>query len=169
MTKTNLNLESGKVVAFDFDGVIHKYSEGWKDGSIYDEPNMEMLDLIRLLQLANIPCVIISTREPNQIKEWWDKQGFTIMAKPLCFETRFFNDCTYVGITNRKIPAQLYIDDRAYRYTGQTAKEFLIDCSKNETGQAESEEVEQKLIYEKIKNMGTREILKVMDNYKKGE
>lgn len=35
--------------------------------------------------------------------------------------------------------------------------------------QAESEEVEQKLIYEKIKNMGTREILKVMDNYKKGE
>lgn len=169
MTKTNLNLESGKVVAFDFDGVIHKYSEGWKDGSIYDEPNMEMLDLIQLLQLANIPCVIISTREPNQIKEWWDKQGFTIMAKPLCFETRFFNDCTYVGITNRKIPAQLYIDDRAYRYTGQTAKEFLIDCSKNETGQAESEEVEQKLIYEKIKNMGTREILKVMDNYKKGE
>lgn len=169
MTKTNLNLESGKAVAFDFDGVIHKYSEGWKDGSIYDEPNMEILNLILLLQLANIPCVIISTREPNQIKEWWDKQGFTIMAKPLCFETRFFNDCTYVGITNRKIPAQLYIDDRAYRYTGQTAKEFLIDCLKNETGQAESEEVEQKLIYEKIKNMGTREILKVMDNHHRGE
>ena len=135
----DLNLESGKVVAFDFDGVIHKYSEGWKDGSIYDEPNMEILDLILLLQLVNVPCVIISTREPNQIKEWWDKQGFTVMAKPLCFEAKFFNDCTYVGITNRKIPAQLYIDDRAYRYTGQTAKEFLIDCSKNETGQAESE------------------------------
>ena len=135
-----LNLEKEKTVAFDFDGVIHKYSEGWKDGSIYDEPNMEILDLILLLQLANIPCVIISTREPNQIKEWWDKQGFTIKAKPLRSETKFFNDCTYVGITNRKIPAQLYIDDRAYRYTGQTAKEFLIDCSKNETGQAESED-----------------------------
>ena len=126
-----LNLEQGKAVAFDFDGVIHKYSEGWKDGSIYDKPNMEILDLILSLQLANIPCVIISTREPNQIKEWWDKQGFTIMAKPLCFETKFFNDCTYVGITNRKIPAQLYIDDRAYRYTGQTAKEFLIDQKKS--------------------------------------
>lgn len=136
----DLNLEQGKAVAFDFDGVIHKYSEGWKDGSIYDEFNKDVLDLMLILQLLKIPCVIISTREPNQIKEWWDKQGFTIMAKPLCFETKFFNDCTYVGITNRKIPAQLYIDDRAYRYTGQTVKEFLIDCSINETGQAESEE-----------------------------
>ena len=138
----NLNLEQGKAVAFDFDGVIHKYSEGWKDGSIYDKPNMEILNLILLLQLAKIPCVIISTRDPNQIKEWWDKQGFAIIVKPLCFETKFFNDCTYVGITNRKIPAQLYIDDRAYRYTGQSVKEFLIDNSKrkNESEQAESEE-----------------------------
>ena len=128
----DLNLEKGKAVAFDFDGVIHKYSEGWKDGSIYDEPNMEILDLILLLQLAHIPCVIISTREPNQIKEWWDRQGFTIIAKPLCFETKFFNDCAYVGITNRKIPAQLYIDDRAYKYTGQSVKEFLIDNSTTE-------------------------------------
>lgn len=125
----NINLEEGKAVAFDFDGVIHKYSRGWQDGSIYDEPNKDVLDLMLILQLMKIPCVIISTREPNQIKEWWDKQGFTIVAKPLCFETKFFNDCTYVGITNRKIPAQLYIDDRAYKYTGQTVKEFLIDCS----------------------------------------
>lgn len=126
----DFNLEPWKAVAFDFDGVIHKYSEGWKDGSIYDEPNKDMLDLMLTLQRMKIPCVIISTREPNQIKEWWDKQDFPIMAKPLPFETKFFNDCTYVGITNRKIPAQLYIDDRAYKYTGQTAKEFFTDLSK---------------------------------------
>jgi len=124
----NLKLEPGKVVAFDFDGVIHRYSEGWKDGSIYDKFNKDIMELIWTLLVMKIPCVIISTRDPGQIKEWWDKQGFIMRAKVLPFETKFFTDCSYVGITNRKIPAQLYIDDRAYRYTGQTIKEFLTDC-----------------------------------------
>lgn len=128
-TTYNIVLEEGKTVAFDFDGVIHKYSKGWQDGSIYDEPNKDVLDLMLILQIMKIPCVIISTREPEQIKEWWDKQGITLKAKVLDWNTCFYNDCSCVGITNRKIPAQLYIDDRAYRYTGQTVQEFLTDCA----------------------------------------
>lgn len=124
-----LGLVEGQAVSFDFDGVIHKYREGWKDGSIYDEVNQEAIELMLLLKLSGIPVVIISTREPEQIKEWWDKQGFVLEVKVLGKKKMFHKTCDYVGITNRKIPAQLYIDDRAYKYEGQTAKQVIKDLT----------------------------------------
>lgn len=124
-----VNLKESHTVAFDFDGVIHKYSKGWQDGSIYDEVNVDVLDIINTLMMNNIPCIIMSTRDPQQIKDWWNEQGFDIKTKVLDFNTVFYNDCDYLGITNRKIAAQLYIDDRAYRYTGQNTDEFLYDLT----------------------------------------
>ena len=44
----------------------------------------------------------------------------------------FWNDLKYIGVTNRKLPAQLYIDDRAYKYTGQTVKQFILDNSEED-------------------------------------
>lgn len=41
----------------------------------------------------------------------------------------FWNELNLIGVTNRKLPAQLYIDDRAYKYTGQTMKQFILDNS----------------------------------------
>ena len=131
----NLKLEQGKAVCFDFDGVIHKYREGWKDGSIYDIDNYEMIKLISFLQNAKIPVFICSTREPEQIKIWWINQKINIPITVIKDET-FWNDIFVVGVTNRKLPAQLYIDDRAYKYDGQTMKEFIVENS----GLLESEE-----------------------------
>ena len=124
----NLKLEQGKAVCFDFDGVIHKYREGWKDGTIYDIDNYEMIKLISFLQNAKIPVFICSTREPEQIKNWWINQKINIPITVIDDET-FWNDLFVVGVTNRKLPAQLYIDDRAYKYDGQTMKDFIIENS----------------------------------------
>lgn len=122
-----LKLKEGQAVAFDFDGVIHKYSKGWQDGSIYDEYNGKVIDLILLLQLMNIPVFILSAREPKQIKDWWDKQGFTIPCDVVSDNCVFWNDTKTVGVTNKKLVAQVYVDDRAYKYTGQTPQNFLRD------------------------------------------
>lgn len=132
-----LDLKEGSTVAFDFDGVIHKYREEWKDGSIYDEPNRDIVELMKYLCSWGVPCVIMSTRNPEQIKEWWDKQNFGIEAEvlkpdkgePVNTDNLFYTRTTVIGITNMKIPAQMYIDDRAYRYEGQHILKILCDLT----------------------------------------
>lgn len=121
----DVNLKPGQAVAFDFDGVIHKYSEGWKDGKIYDTYNPDVLDLMLVLMNLSIPVFILSTRNPHQILAWWQQQGFKMEAAMIAPSQKFWTNCNIVGITRIKLPAQLYIDDRGYKYTGQNVKEFL--------------------------------------------
>lgn len=105
-----------KTVAIDFDGVIHKYSEGWKDGSAYDVPMDDTRASIELLIKSGYRVVIFSTRDPIQIQAWFEThlpEFRTAIMEP---HERFWNNEGIIGITRHKPVAFAYIDDRAIRF-----------------------------------------------------
>ena len=117
---------SKNAVAFDFDGVIHKIKAGEPIQEPSGDPNMEVIETMYELNKMGIPVFILTSRAPNQVIEWFNDQGFKLKAKLIPKDTFFFNETDYVGVTNRKLPAQLYIDDRAYSYNGQSKKDLLM-------------------------------------------
>lgn len=93
-----------KTIVFDFDGVIHKYSKGWQDGTIYDTANDNIKEVIKELRSNGYEVVIVSTRCSteegiNNINKWL--QNNSIVVDKVCKE---------------KPPALVYVDDRAICY-----------------------------------------------------
>ena len=105
------------LLCLDFDGVIHHYRQGYKDGSIYDQPVPGVKEAIqKYLEVFDI--VIFSARANTQkgrkeMREWLKK-----------------HDLPLLPLTSEKPPAFLTIDDRAVTFDGtfpdtETLEEFV--------------------------------------------
>lgn len=105
-------------IALDFDGVIHRYSKGWQNGEIYDDMIEGTKEFIEAQFAAGNSVVVISTRDPDQIVPWLARELWTIPVVTLPDGEKFWNTIGVVAVTNRKIPAFMYIDDRAYKFEG---------------------------------------------------
>lgn len=107
-------------IALDFDGVIHKYSKGWNDGTCYDDPFDGVLEAIASL-LKDYNVFILSTRPPEQIYNWLCQKKppfpFRRITEDDTKDSPYWNPrVPVVGITNRKLVAKVYVDDRALLY-----------------------------------------------------
>lgn len=121
-------------IAMDFDGVIHKYRDGWLDGEIYDELNLKILDLMKELMDRGCSVVIVTTRDRKQVKKHFDMLNdvpapdlIPFRYKTLPLWTKFYNKLGVVGITNRKVAAHVTIDDRAIRFDAKRKKRLTAD------------------------------------------
>lgn len=112
---------ANRTVVFDFDGVIHKYRNGWQDGSIYDEYNEDIIKIMYSLMTSGYSVAIVSTRDPVQISDWWNRHQFPMQAVPYINNVKFWSNTEYVGVFNQKIPAMVYIDDRGLTFKGDTS------------------------------------------------
>lgn len=105
-----------KTIAIDFDGVIHAYSRGWGDGTCYDVPVAGSGAAIKKL-LKEYRVFILSTRDTEQIAVWMGKYFPDIPCGKVPDSEPFWNLDHVVGVTNRKLAAIAYIDDRGIRFT----------------------------------------------------
>jgi len=116
---------STKRLLIDFDRIIHQYTDGWSDGTIYDVPVHNAIDSIKKLQDEGWEIVIFTTRskygdERNyRIQDWLEEiHGFETQCIGLIDNVNNIElKKNQLLITNTKIPAMAIIDDRAIRFT----------------------------------------------------
>lgn len=99
-------------IAVDFDGVIHRYGKGWHDGTIYDEPMPGAREALARIH-SRYRVVILTTRvnpglhgggeQLASVEAWLADNGFV--------KGEHFDE-----VTHEKVPALVYIDDRALHF-----------------------------------------------------
>lgn len=104
-----------QTLAIDFDGVIHGYSQGWHDGTIYDPPIPGALEALYDLHLQGYELVVFTAREeaqPNEVLDWLDVQ--IVKARE---DGRLPPGAKIpLTVTSKKPIASIYVDDRALRF-----------------------------------------------------
>jgi hypothetical protein len=95
-----------RTVAVDFDGVLHSYTSGWTGYRPLDGPEPGALAFVEGLIGSGYAVVVMSSRADHPagvagIRGWLAEHGFPALR-----------------VTNLKVAAVAYIDDRGVGYRG---------------------------------------------------
>ena len=103
-----------KTVVFDFDGVIHSYTSGWKGINVIPDPPVHGIKLvIDTLRDMGYRVVVVSTRCAE------------ISGELAICDYLMRNGIHVDGVRMEKPPALVYVDDRAICFDGHA--DTLID------------------------------------------
>ena len=135
-----------RTVGVDFDGVIHSYEKGWHDGTIYGTPIEGAFDALERLQKQYAVFVhttrdadlvaqwivvksmgrFVCKTQPYGLPwhTWFYDDGVAHNGKPAAYawslpqdvQPTFWDDQEHLLVSNRKLPAIAYIDDRGIRF-----------------------------------------------------
>lgn len=96
-------------VALDFDGVIQMKPP---PGELHGPPVPGALEAIRYL-MSKYPVCILTARDVEEVIPWLQGHGFRTDRDN---GDTFWQIMGVLLVTNRKIPAAIYVDDRGLRF-----------------------------------------------------
>ena len=110
--KDMVSKQDKNVIAIDFDGVIHKNSKGFHDGTVYDEPIEDVKKGLEYLSKSYKLVIYSCKANPNRplingktgvelMWDWLDKHSLK----------DYIDDISY-----EKPNAKYYIDDKAIKF-----------------------------------------------------
>ena len=110
------------IICVDFDGVIHSYSKGWQDGTIYDSMVPGFLEWA-IKASASFQICIFSSRSlnPDKLKEmqtWLKRQIGSHFVHPEVSDAEIENIFNLFYFVSHKPAAFVTIDDRAITFKG---------------------------------------------------
>jgi ribonucleotide monophosphatase NagD (HAD superfamily) len=105
--------ENEHQIAIDFDGVIHRNSKGFHDGTVYDTPVDGSIDAIKWFYQNGYDIVIFTAKVKPDRPLVNGKTGQELVWEWL---TKYGIDTYIKEITCEKPRALVYIDDKGMRF-----------------------------------------------------
>lgn len=95
-----------KRICVDLNGVLDTY-RGWQGEVTWHPPRPGAAEFLAALTERGYEVVVLTTRDPQAVRKWLARHG---LARHVA------------RVTNRKLPAFAYVDDRAIAFRGDFAE-----------------------------------------------
>ncbi|MFD8599192.1 hypothetical protein ACFV1L_29725 [Kitasatospora sp. NPDC059646] len=111
-------------VGIDFDDTLAAHDRGWQNGLIYGQPIPGAIEALRLL--ADHRAVFVCTARPDShlaaVADWVTRHSGLPALVDTSRARSYWLERGLVLVTNRKLGAARYVDDRAVAFTGDWAE-----------------------------------------------